>query len=289
MQNVSLLSPDPVNAAGIKSGIHPIQSRKSRLKNQVALITGADTHIGRKIANLYARQGAKIMLCGLNFAKGNATANKLKAAGGEVRFILADISEADDVKSVVNETIATYGRLDTLFNSGNPLGNGDASTLMLRPSIWDRMLEINLKGTFLACQYALPYLIRSDNASIINLVPFAPSLVHLAASASRGGLLSMTRAMADEVAKYDVRANLIWPKLPPQRFQDGRQFVTERSCLPHPVLMMAPRDSTLRRSIARAALYLACDESKDITGSVVVIVNDYPSASHPAEPASLPL
>jgi NAD(P)-dependent dehydrogenase (short-subunit alcohol dehydrogenase family) len=244
-----------------------------RLGGKVALITGGDSRTGRKIASLYAAQGAKVVLCGLNLAKGTETVDRLQAAGAKASFILADVSVADDVRHVIDETVATYGRLDILFNHCDELTTHDTSISQLPEGVWDRILEVNLKGTFLCCQYALPYLVRSGSGSIINLAPChrVSEMVRsqMAGSVSRGGILAMTREIADEFAARNVRINLIWPNI------IGDQAVTnllpKQSLLANRVFELVSRGASSARAIARTALYLASNDSQDINGAIIVV------------------
>lgn len=247
-----------------------------RLAQKVALVTSSGPGPCRETAKLFARQGARVVVCGRNAEQGRMTVEQIRQAGGQANFFLTDISLAADVKATVDETIATYGRLDILFNHAGHTHAQDSSVVELSEAVWDRVIEVNLKGTFLCCQYALPFLRQSGSGLVINLVVSEPGQDKRSQSAiaiSRGGVLAMTREIANEFAQRNVRANLIWlsPAGADAEFMPGLE--QPRSLLAHQVMYLpeALAASPNRfEQAAQAALYLA-NERSETTGAVVIV------------------
>ncbi|MEL7504940.1 MAG: SDR family oxidoreductase [Cyanobacteria bacterium J06554_6] len=283
-------SPNSQKSTAVKHVINNspprLASQRSRLRlaGKVALLMSGGGRIDRKIASVYAQQGASIVLCGLDFGRGTKVSDQLKAAGGKARFVLTDVSNPDDVKMAVDETVATYGRLDILINHCQVLTQQDAAVQTLRPQVWDRMIEVALRGTFLSVQQALPFLIRSDSGSVINIAPTPQLPGGLATAVSRSSLLTMTEAMSRSLAGYAIRVNLIWPEAatspePPQ--------TTPAIGLPRrSTYVMTRSDSCPNRAIARAALYLACEDSQALNGSAIRVRAPIPIHVHRTAAAS---
>ncbi|MGD1853949.1 MAG: SDR family NAD(P)-dependent oxidoreductase [Leptolyngbyaceae cyanobacterium] len=243
------------------------------LKDRVALITAGDCRVGRRIASLWARHGAKIVLCGVDQVQGTQMVHRLERNGAKARFCLVDVTEADDVNLAIKDAIATYGRLDILCNNASfsLLGN-DASVLDLTTESWERIVELRLQGAFLFSQHALPFLSRVDQGAIINIVPYPHKGMHVVEGTSRGWLMAMTRDIAEGATPRGVRVNLIWPHVA----VSGATLSSYQAALANKVFHMPRRDKNAARAIARAALYLACDRSADITGAMVIVDADYP-------------
>lgn len=245
-----------------------------RLKNRVALITSGDCSVGRRIASLYARHGAKVVLCGLSAYRGQNTMVRLEAAGANARFFRIDVATPKEVETVVKQTVHSFGQLDILCNNTSfGYVSDQASVLDLTEESWNRIIDMSLEGTVLFTKYARPFLAQAQAGAVVNLVPYPGRETYLAQATKRGALISMTRNVADELASQGVRANLIWPHVPIQ----GGQSPVRQAGLAHRVYVMAKRDRNAPRALARAALYLACDSSIDVTGAMVVVDADYPS------------
>ncbi|MEO0350425.1 MAG: SDR family oxidoreductase [Cyanobacteria bacterium P01_A01_bin.15] len=243
------------------------------LQNRTALITAGDCRVGRRLASVFALHGASVMLCGANRTLGNATVHQLELAGGKAKFCLVDVSAPDDVEAVIHETVATFGRVDILCNNASFDRLGDAALVLdLTTASWERIVELSLHGAFLFSQYALPFLRRSPTGSIINIVPYPYKGMHLLEGTNRRWMIAMTRDMAEGATSLGVRANLIWPHV---AIRGATEF-SPHVALAHQVFRMSKRDKSAARAIARAALYLACDISADITGAMVVVDVDYP-------------
>lgn len=191
-----------------------------RLNQKVALITSSSLGICADTAKQLAKEGAKVMICGRNATQGLATVKQIRNEGGRASFVLADIAIAADVKAAIDETIATYGRLDILFNEASGLHPRDSLFLEVTETVWDRVVESTLKGTFLCCQYALPFLQQarqqaSSSGTIINLIQATPNpQIYSVATICQGGIVAMTHAMTQQFEASSVTANLIWASQP---------------------------------------------------------------------------
>ncbi len=249
-----------------------------RLAGKVALITGAGSGQGRAAARLFAKEGAKVVVTDVAIKGGEETVGLVRADGGEASFIAMDVSKAAQVQRGVELAVQTYGRLHILYNNAaiwNP--RLDNRVVELEEEAWDTILAVNLKGVYLCCKYGIPELSRAGGGSVINTASIAglvssgqPSHSY---SASKGGVISLTRAMAMAYAKDLVRVNVICPGgvdtpmiAPLMADEQARQ----RAATMHPIGRMGtPED------IAHLALYLASDESSWVTGSVFTIDGGY--------------
>ena len=182
------------------------------LSQKVALITSSSTGTCVRMAQQFARAGAKVMICGRNAAQGQATVAQIRSDGGSASFILTDIAAIPDVQAAIDETIATYGRLDILFNYVSGLYSLDGELAQISESAWDRMMETALKGTFFCCQYALPFLRQSGNGTVINTIeqPAAPAACRSMASICSSGLAAITQEIAQQYSDRQVSANLVF-------------------------------------------------------------------------------
>lgn len=246
-----------------------------RLKNKVAIITGAGSGQGRAAALVFSREGAKIVVSDWKPELGDETVTLVKQAGGEAIFIRTDVSESADVQNLVRTTVSTYGRIDILYNNA---GVGFSSPLSMADVIntpeadWDRVIAINLRSMYLTAKYGIPEMIKSGGGSIINTASIAALIGSESAhayTASKGGMIALTRAVAVEFGPKNIRVNaicpgaidtpMIAPVVNPIR-ESGGSFMTS------PIRRLGtPED------IAYCALYLASDESTFVTGATFVV------------------
>src|SRR6185369_8928261 len=178
-----------------------------RLENKVALITGGASGIGKASCLLFAKEGAKVVVVDLKSA--DDTDNEIKSTGGEASAFAADISKAADCEAMVAFAEKTYGKLDIAFNNAGVFHPKDDSVTNTDEEIWDFVIDVNLKGVFLGCKYEIPALLRNGGGSIINTASFVAILgaaaPQIAYTASKGGVLSMTREIAVEFARKNIR------------------------------------------------------------------------------------
>src|SRR6202162_5932603 len=240
-----------------------------RLANKVAIITGAGSGIGRESALLFAREGARVAVAEVNDAAGRKVVGEIESAGGEALFVHADVSVARDAEAMVDAAEKTWGRLDVLFNNAGIFPAKDGSVLETDEDTWDLVMRVNLKGVFFGCKYAIPAMLRAGGGSIVNTASFVAlvgAATHqIAYTASKGGVLAMTREIAIEFARKNIRANALCPgpvdtPLLKELFSDPARRARRMVHIPPGRLAQA-------KEIAQAALFLASDESSYVNGS----------------------
>jgi NAD(P)-dependent dehydrogenase (short-subunit alcohol dehydrogenase family) len=244
-----------------------------RLASKVALITGAGSGIGRESALLFAKEGAKVVVVDINSAAGQETVSLVKAAGGEAIFTRADVSKAADARAMVEFAEKTYGKLNVLFNNAGIFPDQDGSVLDTAEEVWDFVMNVNLKGVFLGCKYGIPALLRAGGGSIINTASFVALIgaatSQIAYTASKGGVLAMTREMAVEFARKNIRLNAICPgpvetPLLAQLLSDPARRQRRMVHIPMGRLARA-------HEVAQAALFLASDDSAYVNGATFTV------------------
>jgi NAD(P)-dependent dehydrogenase (short-subunit alcohol dehydrogenase family) len=186
-----------------------------RLADKVALITGGGSGIGKASSLLFAKEGAKVVVVDLKLDTAEATVDEIRKAGGDAKAFAADVSIAKDAEAMVRFAEESYGKLNVVFNNAGVFHPDDDSVTNTSEAIWDMVINVNLKGVFLGCQYAVPALLRAGGGSIINTASFVAIMgaaaPQIAYTASKGGVLAMTREIAVEFARKNIRANSLCP------------------------------------------------------------------------------
>lgn len=244
-----------------------------RLSGKVALITGAGSGIGRESALLFAQEGARVVVVDVNEEGGRAVAEEIRRRGGEAVFVRADVTRAEDVRGMIEAAERAFGRLDVLFNNAGIFHPDDGSVLDTDERVWDLVLRVNLTGVFLGCKYGIPALLRAGGGVIINTASFVAlmgaAVSQIAYTASKGGVLALTREIAVEFARQGIRANALCPGpvetplLASLLADPGRR---QRRLVHIPVGRFARAEE-----IARAALFLASDDSSYMTGAALIV------------------
>jgi len=245
-----------------------------RLTDKVALITGAGGGQGRAAALLFAQEGAKVIVTDIKVEGGEETVRLVRAAGGQAMFRAADVSQAAQVEAAVRFAVDTYGSLNILYNNAAVLHRKDAPVTNLEEEVWDQIIGVNLKGVYLGCKYAVPEISKAGGGSVINTSSLAGLLgvgnVH-AYTAAKGGVISLTRAVAMAYAAQKVRCNVICPgavdtPMMAHVLHGANPKLRQGFEKGHPLGRLGtPED------IAAMALYLASDESSWVTGSVFTV------------------
>ncbi|HEV8610953.1 MAG TPA: glucose 1-dehydrogenase [Thermoanaerobaculia bacterium] len=244
-----------------------------RLKHKVALITGAGSGIGREAALLFAKEGASVVAVDMNDAAGKETVTLIERDGGRATFAHADVSRSADVEAMVAAAKKTYGGLNVLFNNAGIFPGNDGSVLETDEKTWDLVLSVNLKGVFLGCKYGIPAMLESGGGSIINTASFVALMgsatPQIAYTASKGGVLALTREIAVEFARKGIRVNAICPgpvdtPLLQELFSDPARKARRLVHIPMGRLAQA-------KEVAQAALFLASDDSSYVNGTAFTV------------------
>ena len=240
-----------------------------RLKDKVALITGSGSGIGRESALLFAREGAKVLVVDLKEELGKKTVEEIKKTNGEASFFRADVSNANEVQAMIQHAEDTLGELNVLFNNAGIFPDKDGSVLDTEEDVWDLVLQVNLKGVFLGCKYGIPALQRAGGGSIINTASFVALMgaatSQIAYKASKGGVLAMTREIAVEFARQNIRANALCPG--PVETPLLQALLSDPEKRQRRLVHIPPGRFAQATDIAQAALFLASDESSYINGT----------------------
>lgn len=245
-----------------------------RLKDKVAIITGGGTGIGRATAILFARAGAGVMIVGRRLKPLEETINMIKSEGGKAIYLSVDVSKADDVKRMVEETVKAYGKIDILYNNAGVFIGVGKTIQELSEEEWDTAMSIDLKAVFLCSKYVIPHMIKNGGGVIINCSSISGHIGQRkqgAYNAAKGGVELLTRCMALDFAEYKIRVNAVCPAWVEIDFnKDDIKRRKDEILKMHPIGRLGqPED------VAHAVLYLASDESSWVTGTSLMVDGGY--------------
>jgi NAD(P)-dependent dehydrogenase (short-subunit alcohol dehydrogenase family) len=245
----------------------------ARLAGKVALITGAGSGIGRCAARKFGAEGARVVVVDFDERAGKAVAGELQSAGCEGIFVRADVSRAADCEAMIRAAEERFGALHVLFNNAGIFPDEDGSVVDTDESVFDRVMAVNVKGVFFGCKYGIPAILRAGGGSIINTASFVAVMgaatSQSAYTASKGAVLALTREIAVEFARKNLRANALCPgpvntPLLQSLLADPARRARRMVHLPMGRLAEA-------EEVANAVVFLASDESSYVNGTTFLV------------------
>jgi NAD(P)-dependent dehydrogenase (short-subunit alcohol dehydrogenase family) len=244
-----------------------------RLDGKVALITGAGGGIGRHASLLFAEEGAAVVAVDLQEATARDTAEQVVAAGGRAIGVAADVARAADCEAMVAAAEEAFGALHVLFNNAGVMLSSDDDALTTDEDTWTTTMDVNAKGVFLGCKYGIPALRRAGGGSIVNTASFVAKMgaatSQVAYTASKGAVLALTRELAVIHAREGIRVNNLCPG--PLRTELLMKFLDTEEKRQRRLVHIPMGRFGEAAEIAKAALFLASDESSFMTGAELVI------------------
>ncbi|KAF1322356.1 Carbohydrate esterase, partial [Globisporangium splendens] len=260
----------------------------SRLAGQVAVITGAAGGIGRKSAILFAKQGARVVCADLNEEAAAETVSlvheELKKYGASTtdvaRALKVDVSKKSDVENMINVAEKEFGKLNILFNNAGIMHSSDDDAINTEEDVWDLTMNINVKGVFFGCKYAIPAIRRAGGGSIINTASFVGILgaatPQLAYTSSKGAVIAMTRELAVIHARENIRVNALCPG--PLNTELLQKFLDSEEKKQRRLVHVPMGRFGEAAEMAKAALFLASDDASYVTGTSFVVDGGITSA-----------
>jgi NAD(P)-dependent dehydrogenase (short-subunit alcohol dehydrogenase family) len=244
-----------------------------RLANKVALITGAGGGIGGEAALLFSAEGASVVVVDVADAAGEETVRRVKQAGGKAAYVRADVSKDQDCANMIAFAEKAFGKLDVLFNNAGIMDSADDDAIKTPEAVWEKTLAINLKGVFLGCKHGIPALLRAGGGSVINTASFVgivgAATAQIAYTASKGGLIAMTRELAVIHARQKIRVNALCPG--PLKTELLMKFLDTDAKKQRRLVHIPMGRFGEAKEMAKAALFLASDDSSYMTGASLVV------------------
>ncbi len=244
-----------------------------RLANKVAIITGSAGGMGKAAAELFAREGASVVVTDIAAAEGEETVRGIRDAGGSAIFVKANAANEEDVRRMVGAAIAAFGHVDVLYNNAGIMPAEDGSVTDITEATWDRIMDVNLKSAFLCSKYVVPHMMKQGKGSIINVASFVAfmgcTVPQDAYTASKGGMLALTKSFAVQYGRHGIRCNAICPG--PIETPLLRVLWTSEEARDLRLHRIPLGRFGEARDIVYMALYLASDESSWTTGAWLMV------------------
>jgi len=244
-----------------------------RLADKVALVTGAGSGIGLETALAFVREGARVVAVDVDAAAGGAAVERLRASGGEACFVAADVSRGADCQRMVARAEEAFGALHVLFNNAGISHVDDGDAEATEEAVWDLTMNVNLKGVFLGCKHGIPALRRAGGGSVINTASFVAivgaATPQLAYTASKGGVLALSRELAVLHAREGIRVNALCPG--PLRTELLMKYLDTEAKRQRRLVHVPMGRFGEAREIAEGVVFLASDESSFVTGTSFLV------------------
>jgi len=244
-----------------------------RLKNKTAIITGGSSGIGKESCLLFASEGANVVVVDINEDQGHQTALEIKSNGGKAAFCRADVSSEKDCRGMIDFAESKFGSLHILFNNAGIMHSDDGNSQTTKEDIWDLTMNINVKGVFFGCKYGIPLMKKSGGGSIINTASFVARLgaatPQIAYTASKGAVLAMSRELAVIHAREGIRVNALSPG--PLRTELLMKFLNTEQKKQRRLVHIPMGRFGEAQEMAKAALFLASDDSSYMTGTEFLV------------------
>jgi len=245
----------------------------TRLKDKVALITGAGSGIGRESSLVWASEGASIVAVDIDQKAAQHTADAVHAAGGRAIAVQADVARAQDCERMIAQAEREYGKLNILFNNAGIMHSQDDDAVSTDESVWDVTMNVNAKGVFFGCKYGIPALRRAGGGAIVNTASFVAvvgaATPQVAYTASKGAVLAMTRELAIVHARENIRINALCPG--PLKTELLMKFLDTDEKKQRRLVHIPMGRFGEAQEIARAALFLVSDDASFVTGTEFLV------------------
>jgi len=263
---------DPFGGRHLKDNI----PNPNRLLEKVAIITGGSNGIGKATCEIFAKSGIKgILIADYDEKNGKLLAEKLNEERKEkfVFFHKTDMTKTNDIESMVNENMKHFGKLNIMFNNAGIMHERDDNPVTTEEEIWDLTMNVNLKAVYLCCKYGIPHILKSGGGSVINTASFVAVMgaatPQIAYTASKGGVLSMTREMAAIYARQGIRFNSLCPG--PIRTPLLMDFLSDEEKLNRRLVHIPMGRFGEAKEVADAVAFLASDESSLVNGTTFLV------------------
>jgi len=244
-----------------------------RLKGKVALITGAGSGIGKASALRFAAEGARVVVADVDEKAVTATAEEIRKRGGTAACTRADVSKGGDARAMIAFAESEFGALHVLFNNAGIMPDADGSILDTDEAVFDRVLAVNLKGVFFGCKYGIPALLRAGGGSVVNMASLVAvmgsAVSQISYTAAKGGVLALTREIAVEFARRNIRVNALCPgpvNTPLMQSLLADPAFRARRFVHLPMGRLAEADE-----VAAAAVFLASDDAAYINAATLMV------------------